>query len=359
MSVSQDKWIRIAISSAVYCGTSLLAFWLLRDVLDPDRKRRQQLESDAEKLLRRLAINSSALKLNSYEYSLAANIVLPGDGDVCWNDIGGLDEEIANLKLTVMMPLTRSIEACESPLLTIPKGVLLYGPPGCGKTMIAKALANEAGARFISLQASSLMDKYYGETQKLTDALFSLALKIQPCIVFVDEIDALLRKRNSSDHEVTAIMKTQFLAHIDGLQSNQSAKVLIIGATNRRHDLDEAILRRLACTFYIGLPTLKQRVSILSKLLKGSRIAEDVSLYKLAEASANMSGANLQEVCRRAAFYAYKRFVSDASDALVLTMCNFESAFAEIRSTEVNRNLQYYPPSSATPAVVPPAPVVD
>jgi ATPase family AAA domain-containing protein 1 len=142
-----------------------------------------------------------------------------------------------------------------SRLIQPPKGVLLFGPPGNAKTMIAKALARESGARFINLQVSSLFDKWYGETQKRADAIFTLAAKVQPVIIFIDEIDSLLRSRRQDDHECTSIMKTQFMAQWDGLSSNKSNnRVVVIGATNRPNDVDAAILRRMPQMFYIGLP---------------------------------------------------------------------------------------------------------
>ena len=107
------------------------------------------------------------------------------------------------------------------------------GPPGCGKTMIAKATAREAGARFINLDVSQITDKWYGESQKLANAIFTLATKLSPCIIFIDEIDSLLRVRDSHDHEATAMVKAQFMQMWDGLETNSSATVMVLGATNR------------------------------------------------------------------------------------------------------------------------------
>lgn len=112
-------------------------------------------------------------------------------------------------------------------------GVLLHGPPGCGKTLIAKATARQAGTYFINLDLSILTDKWYGESQKLAAAVFTLALKLQPCIIFIDEIDSFLRARNSTDHEATAMMKAQFMSLWDGLNTDPNCTVIIMGATNR------------------------------------------------------------------------------------------------------------------------------
>lgn len=123
--------------------------------------------------------------------------------------------------------------------------------------MIAKALAKESGARFINLQVSTLYDKWFGESQKRTEAVFSLAAKVQPVIIFMDEIDSFLRSRRNDDHECTATMKTQFMTLWDGLTSQKNNKIIIIGATNRPEDVDLAILRRMPQMFYIGLPVIE------------------------------------------------------------------------------------------------------
>ncbi len=144
-----------------------------------------------------------------------------------WQDIGGLDELIDNVRQTVIYPLQHPELFNQSKLLTTPKGVLLYGPPGCGKTMLAKAIAREAGANFINLQVSikcisfemiwyfsfkvtSLLDKWYGESQKRTAAIFSLAKKLQPTIIFIDEIDSFMRTRQNDDHECTRMVYNKF-----------------------------------------------------------------------------------------------------------------------------------------------------
>lgn len=126
-------------------------------------------------------------------------------------DIGGLDPIISSLRESVIFPLRFPHLFASSSLLGAPKGVLLFGPPGCGKTMLAKALAKESGATFINIAASVLTNKWYGESNKLVAGLFSLARKTQPSIVFIDEIDSFLRERTKGDHEVTGMMKAEFM----------------------------------------------------------------------------------------------------------------------------------------------------
>lgn len=136
---------------------------------------------------------------------------------------------IEELRESVVLPIRHRDIFSNSQLWQAPKGVLLHGPPGCGKTLIAKATAKEAGMRFINLDIAMLTDKWYGESQKLASAVFSLAIKLQPCIVFIDEIDSFLRSRNTHDHEATAMMKTQFMLLWDGLGTEYGSTVIVMG----------------------------------------------------------------------------------------------------------------------------------
>lgn len=130
-------------------------------------------------------------------------------------DIGGLDPIISTLKESVIYPLMYpELFTSTSSLLSAPKGVLMYGPPGCGKTMLAKALAKESGATFINIAASVLTNKWYGESNKLVAGLFGLARKVQPSIIFIDEIDSFLRERTKGDHEVTGMIKAEFMTYV-------------------------------------------------------------------------------------------------------------------------------------------------
>jgi ATP-dependent 26S proteasome regulatory subunit len=150
------------------------------------------------------------LQLSSYEQTIAMDLVAPKDIPVSFNDIGGLDDIIEELKESVIYPLTMaSLYSQASSLLAAPSGVLLYGPPGCGKTMLAKALAHESGACFINLHISTLTEKWYGDSNKLVKAVFSLARKLEPTIVFIDEIDAVLGTRRSGEHEASGMVKAE------------------------------------------------------------------------------------------------------------------------------------------------------
>lgn len=209
------------------------------------------------------------------------------------------------LKLFIFSPLT------DSQLTQAPKGVLLHGPPGCGKTLIAKATAKESGTCFINLDVSILTDKWYGESQKLAAAVFTLAIKIQPCIIFIDEIDSFLRARNSTDHEATAMMKAQFMSFWDGLIRDPYCTVIIMGATNRPQDLDKAILRRMPAMFHVPLPNLQQRKQILELILANEPIGEGVDVEKVARESESFSGSDLHELCRQASVLRVRDYIKD------------------------------------------------
>lgn len=253
----------------------------------------------------------SGQQFNDYELMIASHIVVPSDISVNWSDIAGLDSIVQELRESVVLPVRHRDLFSKSKLWQAPKGVLLHGPPGCGKTLIAKATAKEAGMRFINLDVAILTDKWYGESQKLASAVFSLALKIQPCIVFIDEIDSFLRSRNSNDHEATAMMKTQFMMLWDGLNTNNGSTVIVMGATNRPQDLDKAILRRMPAQFHIALPSTEQRLEILKLVLNAEYVDKLVDLNRLAKLTNGFSGSDLREMCRNASVLRMRQYMRE------------------------------------------------
>lgn len=160
-------------------------------------------------------------------------------------------------------------------LRAIPRGILLFGPPGTGKTLIGKAIANQSGATFFSISASSLMSKWIGEGEKTVKTLFAVAAYRQPSVVFIDEIDSLLCQRSSDENEATRRIKTEFLVQLDGAGTDLSARVVIVGATNRPEELDEAVRRRFVKRLYIPLPDDDSRQQLLDTLLR--KVAHELS----------------------------------------------------------------------------------
>ncbi|KAM9858093.1 outer mitochondrial transmembrane helix translocase [Aulostomus maculatus] len=295
--------VRLTIfGAATYYGIK----WVV-EAMDPTSKQKSQAKKRAELLMKRIGVEG--VRLTEYEMNIASHLVDPQTMKVSWRDIAGLDETIVELQDTVILPFQKRHLLAGSKLFQPPKGVLLFGPPGCGKTMIAKATAKASGCKFINLQASTLTDMWYGESQKLTAAVFSLAVKIQPCIIFIDEIESFLRNRSSLDHEATAMMKAQFMSLWDGLDTSSTTQVMIMGATNRPQDVDPAILRRMPATFHVGLPNTRQRQDILRLILAGENLSNAINLKEIAEKTDGYSGSDLRELCRDAAMYRVRDYV--------------------------------------------------
>lgn len=305
-------FVRVTLISV---GTYYSLKWMMH-MIDPTNKSRKRAQNVAEQLLKRLASSSNDIKitpqdLSEYELMIASNLVIPDDINVSWDDIAGLDSVVQEIKESIVYPIQHRELFANAPLYQAPKGVLLHGPPGCGKTLIAKATAKEAAMRFLNLDVAMLTDKWYGESQKLASAVFSLAAKIQPCIIFIDEIDSFLRSRNSTDHEATAMMKTQFMMLWDGLSTQQGNTVIVMGATNRPQDLDKAILRRMPAQFHINFPAAEQRVKILRLVLEHENTAKDVDLNHLAKLTNGFSGSDLRELCRNASVVRVRHLMND------------------------------------------------
>ncbi|KAK8730047.1 hypothetical protein OTU49_008438 [Cherax quadricarinatus] len=301
--------VRLAFATAA----SYLTVKVLVSAMDPTAKQKKDAKRKAQEVMQRLGIKEK-LSFNEYEMMIASQLVEPTQMSTSWKDVAGLSSVIRELRETLILPIQQRNRLQASRLIQPPKGVLLHGPPGCGKTLLARAVAKEAGSRFINLDVASLTDKWYGESQKLSSAVFSLASKIQPCIIFIDEIDSFLRVRASGDHEATAMMKAQFLQQWDGLATDHSRCVIVMGATNRPQDVDRAILRRMPAAFHIPLPGLEQREDILRLVLHDESLADDINISSLATQTESFSGSDLLELCRTAAVYRLRHLLNDTSD---------------------------------------------
>ncbi|XP_030382284.1 ATPase family AAA domain-containing protein 1-B [Scaptodrosophila lebanonensis] len=311
--ISRGQMIQMLLRISIATVITYYSAKFLMNQLDPTNKTKKKAKLLAEEQLRRLnredGFKVYPQQFNEYELMIASHLVVPSDITVSWNDIAGLDSVIQELRESVVLPVRHRDIFKGSKLWQAPRGVLLHGPPGCGKTLIAKATAKEAGMRFINLDVAILTDKWYGESQKLASAVFSLATKIRPCIIFIDEIDSFLRARNSNDHEATAMMKTQFMMLWDGLITNSNSSVIVMGATNRPQDLDKAILRRMPAQFLIGLPTEIQRNEILKLILATEEVDVNVDYNRLAKLTNGFSGSDLREMCRNASVYRMRQFM--------------------------------------------------
>ena len=192
------------------------------------------------------------------------------------------------------------------------RGILLFGPPGTGKTMIAKAIASECKSTFFNISASSLTSKWVGESEKTVKSLFKIAYKKVPSIIFIDEIDSILSKRSENENEATKRLKTEFLIQFDGLGSNTNAKLLVIAATNRPMDLDEALLRRLPKRVYCGPLDEDGRFEFIKKVI--NRVETNLSdddIREIAKKTNDYSNSDLMELCREAAYQPVRELTTD------------------------------------------------
>ncbi len=228
--------------------------------------------------------------------------------EISWDSIGGLDMQINEIKEVVELPLKKP-ELFKKVGITPPRGILLYGSPGTGKTLLAKAVASSTNSTFIEIVGSELVQKFIGEGAKMVKEIFELARKKAPSIIFIDELDALAAKRieigTSGEREVNRTFM-QLLAEIDGFNPLDNVKV--IGATNRKDILDSAIIRpgRLDRLIHIPLPKNEGRVEILKIHSKNMSFDKDVDLNKLSLSMENLSGAEIRAVCTEAGYFAIR-----------------------------------------------------
>ncbi|MBI2651763.1 AAA family ATPase [Candidatus Woesearchaeota archaeon] len=228
--------------------------------------------------------------------------------NVPWHNVGGLDMQVQEIKEVVELPLKKP-ELFKKVGITPPKGILLYGKPGTGKTLLAKAVASSTNSTFIQIVSSELVQKFIGEGAKMVKEIFELARKRAPSIVFIDELDALAAKRveigTSGEREVNRTFM-QLLAEIDGF--NPLDNVKIIGATNRKDILDPAIIRpgRLDRLLYIPLPKTEARFEILKIHCKNMNFSKDADLKVLSDSMEELSGAEIKAVCTEAGYFAIR-----------------------------------------------------
>ncbi|KAI3924567.1 hypothetical protein MKX01_038007 [Papaver californicum] len=335
----QDTLVQELILYAASAALSCLVLFAGLRHLDPNKgatKKAMEQKKEIAKRLGRPLINT-----NPYEDVIACDVINPDHIDVEFDSIGGLDKVKQALHELVILPLRRP-ELFAGKLLSAQKGVLLYGPPGTGKTMLAKAIAKESGAVFINVRVSNLMSKWFGDAQKLVAAVFTLAHKLQPAIIFIDEVDSFLGQRRSTDHEALTNMKTEFMALWDGFSTDQNARVMVLAATNRPSELDEAILRRLPQAFEIGYPGHTERVKILKVILKDEKVEDDIDFDHISSlCGERYTGSDLLELCKQAAYFPVRDLLSDEKDGKQsdtprpLSQADLEKVLATSRKTRV------------------------
>ena len=237
--------------------------------------------------------------------------------NITWDDIGGLKELREELYYDIVLPI---IEPSKLKIVGISKavGVLLYGPPGCGKTLLAKAVANEAKANFISIKGPELLNKYVGESERAIRSLFIRAKNSSPCIIFFDELDALVPKRSQENNNSSERVVNQLLTEMDGLEDRK--QIFIIAATNRPDIIDPAMLRpgRLDKLLYVPLPDFNDRCSILETITKHLKLDKDIELNKINmdKRMEGFSGADIAALVREAQLHALKRLTEKEKEKI-------------------------------------------
>jgi len=264
---------------------------------------------------------------------------------ISWEDIAGLEHAKNTIKEIVIWPMLRPdiFTGLRGP----PKGLLLFGPPGTGKTMIGKCIASQAKATFFSISTSSLTSKWVGEGEKLVRALFAVARCSQPAVIFIDEVDSLLTQRTDGEFEASRRIKTEFLVQFDGASTSSEDRRLELGATNRPQEIDEAARRRLVKRLYIPLPDGPARTQIVRNLLKDqSHTMSDADLAVVCERTDGYSGSDMDNLCRESALGPIRSIhdIMNIDQAAVRPIClaDFEHALTQVRASVSQSDLAFY-----------------
>ncbi|NXA11036.1 FIGL1 protein, partial [Sapayoa aenigma] len=266
---------------------------------------------------------------------------------VSWDDIAGVEFAKATIKEIVVWPMLRPdiFTGLRGP----PKGILLFGPPGTGKTLIGKCIACQSGATFFSISASSLTSKWVGEGEKMVRALFAVARCQQPAVIFIDEIDSLLSQRGEGEHESSRRIKTEFLVQLDGATTSSEDRILVVGATNRPQEIDEAARRRLVKRLYIPLPEASARKQIVTRLMSKEHCSlNEEEMELIVKKSSGFSGADMTQLCREASLGPIRSLQSvDIATILPdqvrpIAFLDFESAFRTVRPSVSSKDLELY-----------------
>jgi transitional endoplasmic reticulum ATPase len=263
---------------------------------------------------------------------------------ISWEDIGGLEEAKQQLREAVEWPLTKP-DVFKRMGITPPRGILVYGPPGTGKTLLAKAVAGESNANFISIKGPEVMSKWVGESEKAVRELFKKARQVAPSIVFLDEIDSIAPPRGTDvGSHVTDSVVNQLLTSIDGLESMEG--VVVIGATNRPDIIDPGLLRpgRFDRLVLIRSPDKKARLQIFKIHTKSMPLDKDVDLENLSEVCENYSGADIEALCREAAMLA----IRENEEAKKVKNTHFEKAMEAVRASITPNMMKFYEKVSET-----------
>ncbi|KAI9031380.1 P-loop containing nucleoside triphosphate hydrolase protein [Hyaloraphidium curvatum] len=279
--------------------------------------------------------------------AIESEMVGPGDNTITWDDIAGLEHAKQSINEAIILPMLRPdiFNGLRAP----PKGVLLYGPPGTGKTLLAKCIARQCRTSFFSISSSSLTSKWIGDGEKMVKCLFAVARVRQPAVIFVDELDSLLSSRTEGENDSARRMKTEFLIQFDGCATSESDRVLVIGATNRPGELDDAARRRFRKKLYIPLPNKEARKRLLKNLLlKVPNNLTEQEIDTVCDRTEGYSGSDLDQTVREAALgpirnMAFEEIEKMAVDQLrPVSMADFDAALTQIKASVSPKDLAGY-----------------
>ncbi len=308
-----------------------------------------QYEGFSKVLVNKARIRSMKDAPDEEKDKLIDSLIVSQKPDTDWNHIGGLEELKQEIKEAIVLPFVRG----KPMYVKAPRTILLYGPPGTGKTLLAKASCNTLNATFFEARISSLLSKYFGESNKLINALFAKAKKMQPSLIFMDELDSIAVSRDSNVDESTRRVLGQLLTEIEGFNTNQQDTILIMGATNKPWDLDDAIVSRFQKKIYVPLPDLVARKIILQIHLEGADISR-IDLSRLAERTEGFSGRDISNLCQEAIIKMVRETNPNLENLTVrelesyslghrpLTEEDFEEAFSKIKPSAQAGSIEKY-----------------
>nr|XP_060609932.1 spastin isoform X3 [Anolis sagrei ordinatus] len=279
--------------------------------------------------------------------NLIINEIVDSGPSVKFDDIAGQELAKQALQEIVILPSLRP--ELFTGLRAPARGLLLFGPPGNGKTMLAKAVAAESNSTFFNISAASLTSKYVGEGEKLVRALFAVARELQPSIIFIDEVDSLLCERREGEHDASRRLKTEFLIEFDGVQSSGEDRILVMGATNRPQELDDAVLRRFTKRVYVSLPNEETRLLLLKNLLskQGNPLTQK-ELAQLARMTEGYSGSDLTALAKDAALGPIRELKPEqvknmsASEMRNIRLSDFTESLKKIKRSLSPQTLEAY-----------------
>ncbi|KAJ1901561.1 putative 26S proteasome subunit yta6 [Kickxella alabastrina] len=273
------------------------------------------------------------------------NEILTTPQAITWDDIAGLGHAKRAVHMAVIYPLLKPelFQGIRAP----PKGLLLFGPPGTGKTLIARCIASQAGATFFNISASSLTSKWIGEGEKMVRALFAVARVRQPTVIFIDEIDSLLTQRTDGEQEATRRIKTEFLVQLDGCGTSSEDRIILLGATNRPQELDEAARRRFPKRLLVPLPDRAGRRTIVANLMrKQVNSLTDAHMDEICDQTNGYSGADMDTLCREAAYGPIRSIVDittvSVDDVRPIAMEDFAYALTQVRPSVSPKDLEIH-----------------